>query len=78
MVIAYQNASPFNKIQSLDIISPNFYKYENENDKVVKNVDGDKTFLLKKVIEDLLLDYENDNCALNLYAECEYKGNSML
>ena len=82
VVVAYQNASPFNKIQSLDIISPNFYDYDNDNENRgegdYENIDDTKTFFLKKVVKDLLSDYENDNCELNLYAECEYKGNSLL
>ena len=80
VVVAYQNASPFNKIQSLDIISPNFYDYDDESkgEGDYENIDDTKTFSLKKVVKDLLSDYENDNCELNLYAECEYKGNSLL
>lgn len=82
VVVAYQNASPFNNISSLDITSPNVYDYitetEDKGNKVYNNVDEDKTFSLKQVVKNMLEDYKSDKCELNLYAECEYEGDTLL
>ena len=82
VVVAYQNASPFNRINSLDITSPNVYDYKHETydaeNKIYDMVDESKTFALKGVVNDLLTDYENNTCTLNLYADCEYGGETML
>lgn len=51
-VVAYQNASPFNKIQSLNIVAPSQE--------------------VKSIVDDLLVDYENVSCALNVFTETEY------
>ena len=62
-VIAYQNASPFNKISSMDVITPNVNK-----DGVL---DEELTLKLKGVVSDLLTDYTGA-CALHPYAQYEY------
>lgn len=84
VVVAYQNASPFNRIKALEITSPNIYDYKNRVVNGVpdydhyKDVDEELTFDLKRVVGDMLADYVNENCSLNLYAECEYNGDIII